>query len=100
MTMYLWLKLLAFGFAFLDTGVFVTGKYKYIYISLVIFFFFVAGHWFEIGKKNKLSVGTGNEEAHHKMVKAVVAQRDMALCDRIHCYCLKRHKCLGRKITT
>uniref|UniRef100_A0A8C0KG28 Receptor-type tyrosine-protein phosphatase C n=1 Tax=Canis lupus dingo TaxID=286419 RepID=A0A8C0KG28_CANLU len=48
MTMYLWLKLLAFGFAFLDTGVFVTGKYKYIYISLVIFFFFVAGHWFEI----------------------------------------------------
>uniref|UniRef100_A0A8C0KFW1 Receptor-type tyrosine-protein phosphatase C n=1 Tax=Canis lupus dingo TaxID=286419 RepID=A0A8C0KFW1_CANLU len=25
MTMYLWLKLLAFGFAFLDTGVFVTG---------------------------------------------------------------------------
>uniref|UniRef100_A0A8C0QZR3 Receptor-type tyrosine-protein phosphatase C n=1 Tax=Canis lupus dingo TaxID=286419 RepID=A0A8C0QZR3_CANLU len=77
MTMYLWLKLLAFGFAFLDTGVFVTGKYKYIYISLVIFFFFVAGHWFEIGKKNKLSVGTGNEEAHHKMVKAVVAQRDM-----------------------
>uniref|UniRef100_A0A8C9KEE7 Protein tyrosine phosphatase receptor type C n=1 Tax=Panthera tigris altaica TaxID=74533 RepID=A0A8C9KEE7_PANTA len=24
MTMYLWLKLLAFGFAFLDTGVFVT----------------------------------------------------------------------------
>nr|XP_035924471.1 receptor-type tyrosine-protein phosphatase C isoform X2 [Halichoerus grypus] len=26
MTMYLWLKLLAFGFAFLDTGVFVTGE--------------------------------------------------------------------------
>uniref|UniRef100_A0A452VNL2 Receptor-type tyrosine-protein phosphatase C n=1 Tax=Ursus maritimus TaxID=29073 RepID=A0A452VNL2_URSMA len=26
MTMYLWLKLLAFGFAFLDTGVFVTGQ--------------------------------------------------------------------------
>jgi len=26
MTMYLWLKLLAFGFAFLDAGVFVTGE--------------------------------------------------------------------------
>uniref|UniRef100_A0A8I5UBM0 Protein tyrosine phosphatase receptor type C n=1 Tax=Pongo abelii TaxID=9601 RepID=A0A8I5UBM0_PONAB len=26
MTMYLWLKLLAFGFAFLDTEVFVTGQ--------------------------------------------------------------------------
>uniref|UniRef100_A0A2K6MXB8 Protein tyrosine phosphatase receptor type C n=1 Tax=Rhinopithecus bieti TaxID=61621 RepID=A0A2K6MXB8_RHIBE len=26
MTMYLWLKLLAFGFAFLDTEVFVTGN--------------------------------------------------------------------------
>uniref|UniRef100_A0A8C0C8Y5 Protein tyrosine phosphatase receptor type N-terminal domain-containing protein n=1 Tax=Balaenoptera musculus TaxID=9771 RepID=A0A8C0C8Y5_BALMU len=26
MTMYLWLKLLAFGFAFLDTVVLVTGK--------------------------------------------------------------------------
>ena len=36
MTMYLWLKLLAFGFAFLDTAEFVAGKHKEIHISLVI----------------------------------------------------------------
>uniref|UniRef100_A0A287DEU0 protein-tyrosine-phosphatase n=1 Tax=Ictidomys tridecemlineatus TaxID=43179 RepID=A0A287DEU0_ICTTR len=35
MTMYMWLKLLAFGFAFLDTQVFVTGRYKNIHISLI-----------------------------------------------------------------
>uniref|UniRef100_A0A8C5ZDL7 Receptor-type tyrosine-protein phosphatase C n=1 Tax=Marmota marmota marmota TaxID=9994 RepID=A0A8C5ZDL7_MARMA len=54
MTMYMWLKLLAFGFAFLDTQVFVTGRYKNIHISLIVFSFLLEKHLFEIDIKNKL----------------------------------------------
>lgn len=76
MTIYLWLKLLAFGFAFLDIEVFVTGKHFNIHFYFV-FCSFCGEGWLEMNVFKCCVMETESKKAYYSVVKAV-AQRNTA----------------------
>lgn len=71
MTTYLWLKLLAFGFAFLDTEVFVTGKHFNLYFYFFVFCSFCGEGWLEMNIFKCCVMETESKKAHYSVVKAV-----------------------------
>lgn len=92
MTIYLWLKLLAFGFAFLDTEVFVTGKHFNIHFYFFVFCYFCGEGWLEMNIFRFCVMEGESKKAHYSTVKAV-AQRSIARQHTL--FLFKRHNYSG-----
>lgn len=100
MAMYLWLKLLAFGFAFLDTEVFVTGKHFNVNFYFLMFCSFCGEGLFEMDIFKCCVMETENKLAGPLLQGQGCSSEKPGLSQGSrHCFCSKDVHGLGEKDT-